>query len=86
MTEDQIKNDRSSWSKLRIYYALYVDRTKATYFCEEKKKKEEFHVMKDEMFSFVIRRVLSRITEIFRRSTKRSSRVGGTAKTNRWDN
>lgn len=56
-----------------------------TYFGEGKKEKGRVPCTKDEMFSFVIRRVLSRITEIFRRSTKRSSRVGGTAKTNRWD-
>ena len=54
-------------------------------FGKGKKEKGRASCTKYEMFSFVIRRVLSRITEIFRRSTKRSSRVGGTAKANRWD-
>lgn len=55
LTEDQIKNDRSSWSKLRVYYALYVDRTKLEHILvKEKKKKEELHArkMKCSLLSF----------------------------------
>lgn len=47
LTEDQIKNDRSSWSKLRVYYALYVDSTKLEHILvKEKKKKDELCVQK----------------------------------------
>ncbi|WP_409173834.1 hypothetical protein ACKVMU_05955 [Enterococcus mundtii] len=47
LTEDQIKNDRSSWSKLRVYYALYVDSTKLEHILvKEKKKKDELYVQK----------------------------------------
>ena len=44
LTEDQIKNDRSSWSKLRVYYALYVDPTKLERVLE--KREDGLHTQK----------------------------------------
>lgn len=44
LTEEQIKNDRSSWSKLRVYYALYVDPTKLGHVFE--KGKDGLHTQK----------------------------------------
>ena len=44
LTEDQIKNDRSSWSKLRVYYALYVEPTKLEHVLE--KRKDGLHTQK----------------------------------------
>ncbi|EME8273799.1 hypothetical protein KUC01_001432 [Enterococcus faecium] len=52
LTEDQIKNDRSSWSKLRVYYALYVDRTKLEHVLEKGKDGLHTQKMKCSLLSF----------------------------------
>ncbi|NJE65234.1 hypothetical protein E0L10_14340 [Enterococcus durans] len=44
LTEEKIKNDRSSWSKLRVYYALYVDPTKLERVL--KKREDGLHTQK----------------------------------------
>ena len=52
LTKDQIKNDRSSWSKLRVYYALYVDRTKLEHVFEKGKDGLHTQKMKCSLLSF----------------------------------
>lgn len=52
LTQDQIKNDRSSWSKLRVYYALYVDRTKLEHVFEKGKDGLHTKKMKCSLLSF----------------------------------